>query len=62
MSKKTLINSAGSMLLFAAILHIGRVAVGLELILGGFLIPIWISLVVGFAAGYLSWTAFTIED
>ena len=50
MSKKAAQKSAISLLTFAALLHIVRSIAGWELVIGGWVVPVWLSIVVALLA------------
>lgn len=57
-SERTLLILAGSLFLVVAIAHLARLMFGLDVILGGFELPLWLSWIGVFVTGYLSYASF----
>ena len=55
-SERTLLTVAGVIFLVIAIVHLVRLTFGATIILGGFAIPLWLSWVGVFVAGYLGYS------
>lgn len=58
MEKKTFVLAAGIVFLFAAILHLGRVFLGWDLVIGEYTIHPAISVIAAVIVGYLSLQGF----
>jgi hypothetical protein len=56
MTKASYIKTSGYILGLAGSLHLLRVFLGWELVLGGYLVPVWLSLLGGL---FLWWLAYT---
>jgi len=57
-SEKSLLMIAGIVFLIVALAHLLRIGLGLDLILGDFAVPVWLSWIGVFVAGYLSYSSF----
>ena len=57
-SERTLLMIAGLIFLVVALVHLARLAFGIDIILGDFAIPLWLSWVGVIFAGYLSYASF----
>lgn len=57
-SERNLLTFAGLVFLAVALLHLLRLAFGWSLVLGAFAIPLWLSWLGFFIAGYLSYSSF----
>jgi hypothetical protein len=57
-SERTLLMLSGILFLIVALLHLARLAFGLDLALGTFEIPLWLSWVGVVITGYLSYASF----
>ncbi|MGH9021478.1 MAG: hypothetical protein ACRDV0_10805 [Acidimicrobiales bacterium] len=57
-SERTLLILSGILFLVVALLHLARLAFGLDLALGTFEIPLWLSWVGVIVTGYLSYASF----
>ncbi|HQT82551.1 MAG TPA: hypothetical protein PLW99_00120 [Candidatus Paceibacterota bacterium] len=57
-SERALLNIAGTVFLVVALAHLLRVAFNWNLILGGAVVPLWVSWLGVFIAGYLSYSSF----
>jgi len=58
MNEKTFRTIAGIILSLAALLHVVRSVAGWDLVLNGFVIPVWVSILAFLIAGYLGLYAF----
>lgn len=58
MNRQSFSLTIGLLLLFAAVLHLGRVLLGWQLVLGNIEIPVWFSVVLGLFALYMSYQGF----
>ena len=54
-SERALLTIAGIIFLVVGLLHLGRIAFGLDLALGSFDVPVWLSWFGVFITGYLSY-------
>ena len=45
--------AAATVLLFAALTHLLRIVIGRDLVIGGWLVPVWVSILAVIVAGYL---------
>lgn len=57
-SERTLLVVAGLIFLVVALVHLARLAFGIDLILGDFNVPTWLSWIGVLFAGYLSYASF----
>ena len=57
-SERTLLIAAGIVFLVVALAHLARLAFGLDLALGDFAVPLWLSWFGVVVAGYLSYSSF----
>lgn len=57
MSNQNFIKAAGSILSIATILHLLRILFGWTAVMGGWEVPMWVSILVVIVAGYLSFSA-----
>jgi len=60
MNQKMLTQIAGIIFTFIAAVHALRLALGWEAVLGGWVVPMWISLVAILVAGYLAYKTFKL--
>ncbi len=56
--ERTLLFALGTLLALVALAHWTRVAFGMDLVLGGWLVPVWLSWVAMVATTYLSYMSF----
>ncbi|MBT6034666.1 MAG: hypothetical protein HOJ15_00320 [Candidatus Jacksonbacteria bacterium] len=61
MSKKVTLKLAATLLTFAALLHLVRVLAGWDMVINGWLLPVWVSILVVLLAGYLGFRVCTME-
>ena len=61
MKQKTFNKIAAIVFLFAGALHLVRVFAGWDMVIDGFLVPVWVSLLVGIITIYLAYTAIRIK-
>jgi hypothetical protein len=61
MSKKVTLKLAATLLSIAALLHLVRVLAGWDMVVNGWLLPVWVSIVVVIVAGYLGFRVCTME-
>ena len=57
MNQKTYLSVSGVIFLIIAVLHVLRIAYGWEAMIGGWMMPIWLSWIALVVSGYLAWTA-----
>jgi len=57
MSKKNTLAATGTLLLLAAVTHFVRSVLEWDLVFNGYAIPLWISYIVTFVAGFLGFRA-----
>jgi hypothetical protein len=62
MSQKTFSFTAGVVFLLVAILHVLRIALGWHVIVNVWTIPMWVSWIGVFIAGFLAFTGFTLAS
>jgi len=62
MGKKTFLKTAGVIFAVVGALHVLRLLLGWEAVIGGWDVPRWVSGVAAVFAGYLSYTAFTLAE
>lgn len=55
---KYFLNTAGVVFTLASLLHLVRAVNGWDLVLGPYLLPVWVSWVVFIIAGDLAWNSF----
>jgi hypothetical protein len=51
----------GSLFIVIAVLHVARLLMGWEIVIGGYAVPIWVSFIGAAVAGFLGYTAFKLE-
>lgn len=61
MKQKTFTVAAGGMFTVMAILHLLRICLGWEAVIGGWLVPVWLSWLALALSGFLAYTAFTLS-
>ena len=61
MNQKRFTLAAGVVFALVAVLHLLRLVFGWEAVIGGWNVPLWISWAAIAIAGYLAYTAFTLE-
>lgn len=57
-SERTLLVIAGIIFLAVALAHLARLALGIDIALGDFAVPLWLSWIGFLVAGYLSYASF----
>ncbi len=60
MSQKTFLKTAGTIFAVVGALHVLRLLLGWEAVIGGWDVPRWVSGLAAVLTGYLSYTAFTL--
>ena len=61
MTQKTYITLTATVFLIAALGHIMKIVIGFDIIIDGWMVPRWISLVGIIVAGFLSYLGFKIR-
>jgi hypothetical protein len=61
MSQKTFTLAAGMIFLVVALMHLLRVALGWQVALGGWTVPMWVSWVALLIAGYLAYEGLSLS-
>ncbi len=61
MNKASYIKISGYIFTVAALIHLLRLAYGWQAQIGGWLVPMWLSLVAIVVAGYLAYTALKMK-
>ncbi len=60
MNQKTFLKTTGAIFAVIGALHVLRLLLGWEAVIGGWDVPQWVSGLAAALAGYLSYTAFTL--
>lgn len=60
MSQKTFLKTAGAIFAVIGALHVLRLLLGWEAVIGGWDVPRWVSWLAAALAGYLGYTAFKL--
>jgi hypothetical protein len=60
MSQKTFVGVAGVVFLLVALLHLLRLLLGWDAVIGGWSVPHWVSWAALAVSGYLAYTAFRL--
>ena len=60
MGQKTFLQTAGAIFMVVGVLHVLRLLLGWEAIIGGWDVPRWVSGLATVFAGYLGYTAFKL--
>lgn len=55
MSPKTFFNAVTAIFFLIAVLHVARLVYGWEAMIGGWVVPMWLSWVALVIAGFLAW-------
>ena len=61
MRQKTFTKTAGVIFAVIAVLHLLRILLGWEAIIGGWHVPVWLSWLALVVSGVLAYTAFTLR-
>lgn len=61
MNKKMFLQVVGVIFLIIAVLHLLRLVYGWEAILGGWMVPMWLSGIAVLVTGYLSYSGFRLS-
>ena len=61
MKQKTFTVTAGAIFTLVAVLHLLRLLLGWEAVIGGWLVPGWVSWLALALSGFLAYTAFTLS-
>ena len=60
MNNKSYLSVSGLIFLIIAVLHVLRIVYGWEAVIGGWMLPMWLSWASLVIAGYLSWSAYRL--
>jgi len=61
MTQRAFNQVAGMIFLAVAVLHLLRLVFRWEAVIGGWMVPGWVSIVALIVAGYLAWVGFTLR-
>ena len=61
MKQKTLTSVAGMVFSIVAVLHLLRLLLHWEVVIGGWTVPLWVSWMALALSGYLAYSAFTVS-